>query len=381
MSFARPVTYVPGPVTAVVADGVALLIDADPTGPVVTSCRAALLAAGVDALLGVLSDPVAPVPSFALAVADGDGLRMLVSGRARAEFAGGAAPTLDAPAGQRRLDQRIDPAPDARLILVDPAAPADPSWPQLPIDAGVVLAAALFVPGTRARPVDPNSDTGDIAGDIPGEISGDAAGRSAADVVAPPPAAGPTVFAPLPATYPQEWLAPPADLPPAYVAPVPGEPSSGGDGAPMVQAVICANSHLNAPFVVGACRVCGAPVPAQAPFLAPRPVLGVLVLGSGDTVPVDRDVLLGRAPSAVDQGSARVVILPSPNNDLSRTHVRVAADGWLVQVTDLGSTNGTVATMPGQQAVRLRAHDPFVLVPGTVINLADEALVRFEVPS
>ena len=56
--------------------------------------------------------------------------------------------------------------------------------------------------------------------------------------------------------------------------------------------------------------------------------------------------------------------MPSPNNDISRSHVRFGIDGWLVQVTDLGSTNGTLVTVPGQQPVRLRPHDPFTILAG-----------------
>ncbi|WP_375503211.1 FHA domain-containing protein [uncultured Jatrophihabitans sp.] len=344
MPFPHVITYVPGPSTAVVLYGAVLLVDADPTDPVVTACRAALLERGSDGALAALAVGASPAPSFALAATEDDGLRLIVGGRGQAEFAGGVAATVTAAGSPSWLDQRLDNSPELRLSLVDPVQPV-PSWPTLPIEAGTVLAAALIVPAVGARPVDPDATTGPFPAVAP----------------QPPPAPPPA--------------APPPAGPPTYL---PAQPPAAGQ-SPMVQAVMCASGHLNAPFVVGACRVCGSPVPAQEPFPAPRPTLGVLVLASGETVPVDRDVLLGRAPYSVDAGP-RIVTLPSPENDLSRTHVRVAIDGWLVQVTDLGSTNGTVVTMPGQQDVRLRAHEPFVLVPGTVLNLADEALVRFEVP-
>ena len=49
-------------------------------------------------------------------------------------------------------------------------------------------------------------------------------------------------------------------------------------------------------------------------------------------------------------------------------------------VVDLGSITGTVVTLPGQQPVRLRAHDPFTIVPGTMISVADEVSARFDPP-
>jgi pSer/pThr/pTyr-binding forkhead associated (FHA) protein len=145
----------------------------------------------------------------------------------------------------------------------------------------------------------------------------------------------------------------------------------------------CPNQHLNPPYAT-VCRICASPIPQQEAFTAPRPTLGVLTLSTGDTVPLDRDVVLGRAPFHADknaQSRPHLVRLASPGNDISRSHVRISLEGWHVQVTDLGSTNGTVVTLPGQAPVRLRAHDPFTIIPGTTVNIADEVHVRFEVPA
>ncbi len=166
----------------------------------------------------------------------------------------------------------------------------------------------------------------------------------------------------------------------AFVSPpTPAQSADRTAEPPLVQAVLCENGHLNAPFVVGACRVCGAAVPPQQPFATQRPTMGRLLLSSGGAIPLDRDVVLGRAPFVVDPDGSHVISVPSPNNDISRSHVRFGIDGWLVQVTDLGSTNGTLVTVPGQQPVRLRPHDPFTILPGTTISLADEVTVLFEV--
>jgi pSer/pThr/pTyr-binding forkhead associated (FHA) protein len=73
------------------------------------------------------------------------------------------------------------------------------------------------------------------------------------------------------------------------------------------------------------------------------------------------------------------VRVPSPENDISRNHVEVVLEGWHVLVRDLGSTNGTTIALPGQVAVRLRPGDQQVIEPGTVITMADEVSVTFEV--
>ena len=198
-----------------------------------------------------------------------------------------------------------------------------------------------------------------------------------------------------PPTQPAHPTAPPAvPLAPAVPQPAPapvGQAPSGhtvdraslpGADQPMVLATACPNRHLGPPHA-STCRVCGAPVPQQEPFSVPRPPLGVLHLSTGDMVPLDRDVVLGRAPSAAPDADPHarphLVQLSSPGNDISRTHLRVDLEGWHVQVIDLGSTNGTIVTLPGQQPVRLRAHDPFTIVPGTIVNIADEVQARFEV--
>jgi pSer/pThr/pTyr-binding forkhead associated (FHA) protein len=74
-----------------------------------------------------------------------------------------------------------------------------------------------------------------------------------------------------------------------------------------------------------------------------------------------------------------VVKLPSPTNDISRSHVEVSLDEWHVVVADLNSTNGTTVTAPGQAPVRLRPHEPIPIEPNTEVNLADEVVFRFEV--
>ncbi len=164
----------------------------------------------------------------------------------------------------------------------------------------------------------------------------------------------------------------------AVRGPVSGSAPAAAHFGPTVQAVLCPGGHLN-PAHASACRVCRQSLAVQDPVTVPRPVLGVLKLSTGDIVTLDRGVLLGRSPSAEFDGKGErphVVRLPSPGQDISRTHAEIRIDGWHVLITDLDSTNGTMITVPGEVPRRLRPNDPTMIPPGTVVSLADE--VSFE---
>jgi hypothetical protein len=111
----------------------------------------------------------------------------------------------------------------------------------------------------------------------------------------------------------------------------------------------------------------------------PRPVLGALRLSTGDVVTLDRGVVLGRAPEAGDGERPHLVKVLSPSGDISRVHLEVVLEGWHVLVRDLGSTNGSTVSVPGEAPVRVRAHELVAIEPGTEVSLADEVSFRFEV--
>ena len=121
----------------------------------------------------------------------------------------------------------------------------------------------------------------------------------------------------------------------------------------------------------------GIPGQPQGPSVTARPV-AVLQLSTGDRVEVDRVVILGRAPearrfSATEQ--PRLVTVPSPQQEISSTHLEVrpgtGADHGSAVVTDLGSTNGTVLVQPGLPAEPLKPGIAVQLLPGAVIDLGD----------
>lgn len=187
---------------------------------------------------------------------------------------------------------------------------------------------------------------------------------------------------------------PDAALPPAPVAeaPEPGEAegtvnraallASVGSGlpGPTVLAGRCPVGHLTPPHSA-ACRVCGAAIAAQQPFKIARPPLGVLRLSTGDTVTLDRGVLIGRKPTAPPGVTERphLVRVNSPEHDVSRQHAEIVVEGWQVYVRDLGSTNGTTVTLPDQSPQRLRENELQLLEHGAVIVLADEIQCVFEI--
>ncbi|WP_102509436.1 FHA domain-containing protein [Sanguibacter massiliensis] len=99
-----------------------------------------------------------------------------------------------------------------------------------------------------------------------------------------------------------------------------------------------------------------------------------LVMSSGLVVTLERTVLIGRAPvvSRVPNRSLpRLVTVPSPHHDISRTHVQVQDDGDRVFLTDLHSTNGVVVHGAGSAAVRLAPGVPTLLVLGATVDIGD----------
>lgn len=150
---------------------------------------------------------------------------------------------------------------------------------------------------------------------------------------------------------------------------------------PVVLAVLCPQGHANAPHA-SHCRVCGEAIPPQQATEVARPALGVLTLTTGDSVDLDRGVLLGRSPKVApdipEAHRPHLVRVPSPDNDISRNHAEIILDGWYVLLQDLGSTNGTTLTLPGQDPIRLRPHEQTPIEPGAVFTLAEQVSVTFE---
>ena len=105
-----------------------------------------------------------------------------------------------------------------------------------------------------------------------------------------------------------------------------------------------------------------------------------LRLPTGEVVPLDRGVILGRKPAPAEGSTdwPHLVHLPSDHSFVSRRHLQVELDGWDVVARDLDSRGGTTITYPGREPQRMRPDDAYVLESGTVLDMAQVYAVRFE---
>ena len=167
---------------------------------------------------------------------------------------------------------------------------------------------------------------------------------------------------------------------PARPTSEPSPPDSLQDSA--ILAVLCRQGHANPPSSLS-CRVCGSPLGSRTPQFVPGPVIAVLRASDGSTAELDRPVLIGRAPSAdrSDSRVPRLMTVPSPNHDISRTHLEVAGEDWQIVVTDLNSTNGTVLIRPGAvDGQQLAPGEPVTVQLGSVMELGDGVSVLIDFP-
>ncbi len=106
-----------------------------------------------------------------------------------------------------------------------------------------------------------------------------------------------------------------------------------------------------------------------------------LVLSGGSREPLTQPILVGRSPS-VSQVSGgqmpRLVTVGTPDQDISRTHVRFVLEGGTVVVTDLHSRNGTLVVLPGKEPQKLRAGEPTSVIAGTVVDLGGGITLTIE---
>jgi hypothetical protein len=147
-----------------------------------------------------------------------------------------------------------------------------------------------------------------------------------------------------------------------------------------VYAALCPSGHVNQPHT-GNCRICGQPIPPGDPVAAPQPLLGRLRFSTGELIDLDRRVIIGRAPSVSRVSSSelpRLVTVPSPQQDISRSHAEVRIEDWHVVVADLHSTNGTVLRAPDRPEQLLHPGQEMVIEPGWTVDLGDGVTVAVE---
>ncbi|MEV8637460.1 FHA domain-containing protein [Streptosporangium sp. NPDC051023] len=166
-------------------------------------------------------------------------------------------------------------------------------------------------------------------------------------------------------------------------APLPGQADPQPESRPLVYGVDCKNDHFNDPRVPY-CAVCGIALVQRTlvPYKGPRPPLGVLLLDDGMTLRLDTDYLVGRDPERapeVADGSVRPAKVTSPDGSVSRRHLRVALDGWDVNLVDLGSVNGTQIQPPGDpNFYDIPPNEPVAILPGTTVRIGVSRTMRYE---
>lgn len=271
---------------------------------------------------------------------------------------GASSPLDDGPATEVMdvvPDPLSDPLPSA------PSAPAPDGW-VTPWDSSPAPAAPdpLDEPDTPAVPSPPLPPMG-------GETEVAPAGW-----VPPPP---PSVDAPVdaPPLGIGSWEPVGGTTPPPPAPQAPFDPDHDG------QTVTGVSPDMPSPPQPG--------IPGQPPAPAVTQPVAKLLISDGQTVVVDRAVLIGRAPEArrfTSTEQPMLVTVPSRLHEISSTHVEVrpgtGADHGTAVVTDMGSTNGTVLVQPGLGPEDLKPGIAVQLIPGAIINLGDGITIQVTRP-
>lgn len=232
-----------------------------------------------------------------------------------------AQPRFAAP--QDAAPRPVRAMPQAPSRPITPAAPAQPAAPAAPAQASPYTAPARpqgapLAPPTRQRPAQSAAPAQASSRTTPARPAAPAVSAQASSRTAP--------------ALPQSAPA----TPPTRQRPVAAPPQ----GAPR-----------------------SAPRPASATHAAGPSTNGPhtgLLLDTGQSIPVDRTIVLGRAPSPVSPGDVPIPV-DDQTRSLSRTHVRITPTASGISIVDMNSANGTRARTPNG-----RTH---TLVPGQPLEL------------
>ncbi|MEU3642853.1 FHA domain-containing protein [Lentzea sp. NPDC034063] len=394
------VEYVPGTWVAVVGERTWLLLAVTPESALVRRCWELVRSDEPldEVLAAIVLEGFRAVSGFALLTAN----RAVVRGEARLQVmnAAGAVEEITAAGVGTWVDRNLDDV--ARLRVV-----AGASGPGLPVRAGVVLANELLVAVSDAAPQSvpvPQPVPQSVPVPQPVPVSApveqpvvqqeEAVELTVVREQPSPPPAPPQITQVTGVIQSFDWA--PQNTP--APAPTPAQPVrqpvtetvlrttmlSPNDTQllqgrkDLVRAKKCPAGHLSSDYAVY-CRVCEVPLPEQVAAMLPVPVLGLLRLSNGDTISLDRNVVMGRDPSG-DRGGVNLVQVGRENDtEISRTHVEIRPANWDVLVRDLGSMNGTSISRPGCPPEKLAPHIDEILYPGTRVTLGDQFFFVFEV--
>ncbi|GAA4673985.1 FHA domain-containing protein [Nocardioides nanhaiensis] len=297
------------------------------------------------------------------------------------------APLESSPLDEHEPDTSAQPSPYADLAAPPPPPSSPPTLPPTaPPPPPPTLPPPPSGPPSTPPPVGPPS--GIVPGFGPEEPSDeeidDRADQSHQPDLAPDePADDVAVVADAPESAEALTEAMPAVPDDAEQTPAP--PSEPDPADPLFGADHDGNTQVGVDPGEFARQKPGIPGQPQAPSVT-RPVARLLV-SSGETIDVDRVVLVGRAPEArrfTATETPLLVTVPSPLQEISSTHLEVrpgsGADHGSAVVTDLGSTNGTQLVQPGLDPEDLTPGIAVQLIPGAIINLGDGVTIHVTRP-
>jgi len=104
------------------------------------------------------------------------------------------------------------------------------------------------------------------------------------------------------------------------------------------------------------------------------------VRGTTTVVPLDRPVIVGRAPAGprVPSGAdPRRLVVPRDRVGISSTHARIEQLGQTLVVSDLGSTNGLHVHWASGPPRRLRPGESCAVLADTAVDLGDGIVLEF----
>lgn len=308
-----------------------------------------------------------------------DGLRSFMKDRDGAASATGE-PTDVAAQPERPALPPVPPPP--------PAPPVGPETPAAqPVQHAPVGTGGSPYPVYQAAPQTPPGEAYAPAPQLQGAPSPSSAPYPVpqpAPAYEPAPSSGPAAAHEPASSHDgppsgQQWTVQLPGTPVAPVAVVGPAPVPAAD-VPTILARSCAYGHANTP-VRSTCAVCGGGLNPQAEVV-PRPSLGRVVISTGDVVELEQPVVFGRYPQAhvvtAQAQAPRLVTVPSPSQDISRSHLEVRLEGWNVLLVDLTTVNGTTLLRPGQPPRRLHPQEPTLVVSGDVADLGDGVRLTFE---
>ncbi|MBF4635924.1 FHA domain-containing protein [Agreia pratensis] len=276
--------------------------------------------------------------------------------------------------------------PDDTVDDVEPIEAEDfgPTVTELPDDAYDHLWGATVVKSVEEAAVRLDDE------ESPEEESSSAApaAPAAAATAAPDPAA-PAVesFTPPTASRPssKEWTAPP---PTGLIDRVPGFAGVGAaatnwndQATPAVPSASASDESDHDGLTVTVSELEAMRRLESADDAATTGGPGRIVLATGDVVSLDRPVIVGRRPRAQRvQGDVlpHLVTVPSPEQDVSRSHLEVRVEGRHVLVVDLDTTNGSVLHRAGTPPLRLSPGEAVLVLNGDIVDIGDGVTLLFE---